>query len=107
MAHYLIQVAYTPEAWATMSKNPQDREALVRPAVEGLGGTVRDFFYSFGEYDVICVAEFPSNVDAASFAIGVGGAGAVKAFKTTPLLSTEEGMEAMRRSGSVAYTPPG
>ena len=37
MPHYLLQVAYTPEAWATMVKNPQNREDAVRPAVEKLG----------------------------------------------------------------------
>ena len=33
MPHYLLQVAYTPEAWAMMSKNPQNRLEAVRPAV--------------------------------------------------------------------------
>ncbi|TML57805.1 MAG: GYD domain-containing protein, partial [Actinobacteria bacterium] len=31
MPHYLLQVAYTPEAWANMVKNPQNREDAVSP----------------------------------------------------------------------------
>ena len=107
MPHYLIQVAYTPEAWATMSKNPQDRGQLVRPAVEALGGTLEQFYMSFGEYDVHAIAQFPSNVDAAAFAISAAAGGAVRTFRTTPLFESEEAVEAMRRSGTSPYNPPG
>jgi len=31
----------------------------------------------------------------------------VKAFKTTPLLSVEEGVEAMRKAQGAGYRPPG
>jgi hypothetical protein len=31
MAHYLVQLAYTPEAWAAQLKNPQSRVEIVRP----------------------------------------------------------------------------
>ena len=30
----------------------------------------------------------------------------IKAIKTTPLLTTEEGMEAMRKAGAAGYRPP-
>ncbi|MFL6243062.1 MAG: GYD domain-containing protein, partial [Acidimicrobiia bacterium] len=53
MPYYLVQTGYTPEAWATMIKNPQDRIAAVRPAVESVGGTIDEGFLSFGEYDLV------------------------------------------------------
>ena len=65
MPHYLLQVAYTPEAWATMVKNPQNREDAVRPAVEKLGGRFESFYLAFGDYDVVAVCEFPDNASAA------------------------------------------
>jgi len=40
MASYMIQVSYTPEAWATLVKTPQNRLEAVRPAIERLGGRV-------------------------------------------------------------------
>ena len=49
MPHYLMQVAYTPEAWATLSKNPQNRLEAVRPVVEDLGGKMEAGYLSFGE----------------------------------------------------------
>lgn len=107
MPHYLVQVAYTPEAWATMSKNPQSRIDAVRPAVEDLGGKIETGYLSFGEYDLIVIAEFPGNTEAAAFAIVASAGGAVKSYKTTPLLTAEEGVEAMQRSTRSGYEPPG
>ena len=55
-----------------------------------------------GEY-----VELPDNTDAAAFAMAVYAGGAVKAFKTTPLLSVEEGVEAMRKAQGAGYRRPG
>ena len=49
MAHYLLQGAYTPEAWAAMLKNPQDRSQAVEGAIHALGGTMERFWLSFGD----------------------------------------------------------
>jgi uncharacterized protein with GYD domain len=107
MPHYLMQVSYTPEAWATLSKNPQNRLEAVRPAVEDLGGKIETGYLSFGEYDLVVIVEFPSNTEAAAFAIVASAGGAVRAFKTTPLLTANEGVEAMARSSGSGYEPPG
>ena len=40
MPSYLLELAYTPEAWSSLVQNPQDRIEAVRPAIEGLGGRV-------------------------------------------------------------------
>jgi uncharacterized protein with GYD domain len=77
----------------------------VQLAVKQLGGTVHSTWLAFGEYDVISILELPDNVRAAiSMAISAGGA--VKAIKTTPLMTWEEGVEAMREAAQAAYQPP-
>ena len=54
------------------------------------------------------VAETPSPFGRSNeAAIAVCAGGAVKAFKTTPLLSPEEGLEALKKAGSAGYRPPG
>jgi len=103
MPYFLIQVGYTPEAWTAMVKNPQDRTAAVAPAIEKLGGRMERFWLSFGEYDLIGVVEMPNNVSAAAFAIAIGAGGACRTFKTTPLLTTEEGIEAMKQAATCGY----
>lgn len=106
MPHYLIQVAYTPDAWAAMVDNPQNRQEMVRPAVEALGGRFDHCWLSFGDYDLVGIVELPENVDAAAFAVGVTAKGACKALKTTPLLTMDEGVEAMRKAQKLTYKPP-
>ena len=107
MAYYLIQVAYTPEAWAAQIKNPQNRIEAVRPVVERLGGSFEGVWYAFGEYDIVGICKMPDNVSAAAFSLAATAGGAVKAFKTTPLMTTEEGLEAMKKAGAAGYRPPG
>ena len=46
-------------------------------------------------------------VSAASFSLAASAGGAVKAIKTTPLLTLGEGIEAMTNAGASPYRPPG
>ncbi|MBV9302069.1 MAG: GYD domain-containing protein [Acidobacteriaceae bacterium] len=105
MASYLIQVSYTPEAWASLVKNPHDRAEVVGTAVQKLGGRIERFWMSFGEYDVVGVAELPNNVAAAAFAMAVAAGGACRNVKTTPLLTTQEGLEALKQAATSGYKP--
>ena len=57
--------------------------------------------------NIVGVVEMPANIDAAAFAMAVAAGGAAKAFKTTPLLSVEEGVEAMRKAQGARYRRPG
>lgn len=105
MAFYLLQVAYTPEAWAALVNNPQDRSKAVQGAIEKLGGRIERFWLSFGEYDVVGIVEMPDSVSAAAFSMAVSAGGASKAVKTTPLLTTQEGMDAMKKAAGCGYQP--
>jgi len=106
MAYYLVQAAYTAEAWAGMIKNPQNRQEAVRPVIERLGGRIEGFWLAFGEYDAIGIIQMPDNASAAAFSLAASAGGAVKAVKTTPLMTVEEGMEAMRKAAGAGYRPP-
>jgi uncharacterized protein with GYD domain len=108
MAHYLVQLAYTPEAWAAQLKNPQNRVEAVRPALEKVGARFEAAYLAFGKYDIVFIMEAPDNVSAAAISLAITAGGAVKAYETTPLMTPEEGIEAMRKGAEVAaaYRPP-
>lgn len=106
MAHYLLQVAYTSEAWANMVKNPQDRIGIVSKAAEKLGGKVEGGWLSFGDYDTVAILNMPDDITAAAFSMAAAAGGACKSLKTTPLLSPEEGIEAAKKAAKAGYTPP-
>ncbi|HEY5640321.1 MAG TPA: GYD domain-containing protein, partial [Dehalococcoidia bacterium] len=61
---------------------------------------------SFGEYDVILIAEMPNNEAAAGLAMSAAAGGAIKAVKTTPLMTVQEGLEAMRKADKASYQRP-
>ena len=105
MTHYLCQVSYTPEGWAALLRKPVNRVEAVRPAVEKLGGTIEGAWFAFGESDLILILDMPDNISAASFAIAAAGGGAVKSYKTTPLLGIEDGIEALKRGAKSGYKP--
>ena len=105
MSHYLVQAAYTSEAFQSLIKNPQNRSDVIRAAVEHLGGKLVSGWASFGDYDTISIIDMPSSVDAAAIAIAVAAGGSCKAIKTTPLLTTEETIEAVKRAGTTGYKP--
>jgi uncharacterized protein with GYD domain len=106
MPYYLGQVAYTKEAIQHMDEHPQNRIEAVRPAYEELGVTIREAFLAFGDYDVVLLLEAPDNVHMAALILAVTAGGAVGHYKITPLMTWEEGVEAMRMAGGSSYTPP-
>ena len=105
MPSYLVQVAYTSEATAALMKKPQDRSTVVAKAVEKLGGSIKGAWLCFGDYDTVVVVDMPDNVSAAAFALAIGAGGSCKSVKTTPLLSVEEGIAAMKKAGGSGYKP--
>lgn len=106
MAYYLIQVSYTQEAWAAMVHNPQSRRDAIKPVIEKLGGSIVGSWFSFGDYDGVAILEMPDDVSAAAFSHACSAAGAVKAFKTTPLMTNEQAIDAMTKAAQSGYQPP-
>ena len=107
MPMYLTRFSYTPEAWARMIKNPEDRRAAARQYIESVGGTLHGFWYAFGDNDGYNLWEAPDNVSMAAIVIAIGAGGALKSCDTTVLLTVEETLAALKKASSVAYRPPG
>ncbi len=105
MPHYLHQVAYSTEGWGAVIAQPQNRLEIVRSAIEKLGGRLVHGWFAFGDYDVVAITEMPDNVSAAALAIAFAGGGACKSVHTTPLMSQEEALQAMKRAGESGYRP--
>jgi uncharacterized protein with GYD domain len=105
MPLFLTQVAYTQEAWQALIHNPQNRIDAIRPAIEKLGGKVISGYFAFGDYDIVAMLELPDNVAAAAIAIAFAAGGACKSVKTTPLLTTAEGIDALKKAAGTGYKP--
>ena len=108
MAQFLFQVAYTSDSWATQVREHGNVLERIQPLLDGCRGSVTGCFYAFGEYDLILLADFPSDEEAAAFSLAATAGGSLKSIKTTPLLSVDQGITAIERADEVgrSYRPP-
>jgi uncharacterized protein with GYD domain len=105
MALYLHQLAYTPESWAAQVKSPANRvENVARAAVESVGGKLIGGWLCFGEYDAVFIFDLPNEESMAGLAIAVAAGGAIKASKTTLLMTAAQGIEALKKAATVGKT---
>jgi uncharacterized protein with GYD domain len=107
MSFYLTRFSYTPETWAKLVKNPEDRRTAATEYIESVGGKLHGFWYAFGEHDGYTLWEAPDNVAMAATAIAIGSGGALTSLQTTALLTVEETIAALEKAGSISYRPPG
>ena len=107
MPAYLMRFSYTPETWARLIQNPEDRRDAARDYLEQVGGTLQGFWYGFGEYDGYAILEAPDNVSAAGAVLAIAAGGALSSVETTVLMTVEETLEALAKSKSIGYRRPG
>ncbi len=107
MPMYLTRFSYTPETWARLIKNPEDRRAAAQAYIESVGGRLHGFWYAFGEHDGYNLWEAPDDVSMAAVVVAIGAGGALSSFETTVLLTVEETLAALDKARSVQYRPPG
>jgi uncharacterized protein with GYD domain len=107
MPVYLSSFSYTPETWARMIANPEDRRKAAQSYIESVGGKLHGFWYAFGPHDGYTLWEAPDNVSMAAVALAIGGGGALASLQTTVLLTVEETLDALRQAKKVSYRAPG
>ena len=106
MPLYMLQFAYTSNAWAALAKNPENRAEAISTLAQKVGGRLVDVYYCFGEYDGVVLAELPNDTAATALVIAAVAPGHVKSTRTTRLMTVNEALDAMKQAGSVAYPAP-
>jgi uncharacterized protein with GYD domain len=95
------QWSYKSEQIKQMLLEKTDRSEVVRVAIEAFGGTLCSFYYCFGKYDGVAIAEFPDSESALASVLAISAQGRINFVHTTPLFSAEEGLKAMLNAGDV------
>jgi uncharacterized protein with GYD domain len=103
----MIQFSYTKEAAAAMVRKPEDRSKAIGALAEEMGGRVLDFYFAFGDYDGVLIADLPDNTVALATVMAAVSPGHVAAIKTTVLLTPAEAVAAMEKAAGVSYKGPG
>ena len=107
MAVYLMRFSYTPETWAKLIQNPEDRRDAARSYIEQVGGKLHGFWYGFGEYDGYSILEAPDNVSMAAVVLAITSGGALASVETTPLMTVDDTLAALAKSKGISYRRPG
>ena len=105
MPRYLIEGNYTDEGTKGLLKEGgSSRRDTVTKLIQGMGGTVESFYYTFGHRDVIVIYSVPDDSSAMALSLAVNQSGKVR-ITTHPLLSVEDVDQAAKKT--VGYRPPG
>jgi uncharacterized protein with GYD domain len=107
MPLYLSKFSYTPETWAKLIGNPEDRRKAAKSYIESVGGKLHGFWYAFGSHDGYNLWEAPDNVSMAAVTLAITGGGALSTLETTVLLTVEETIDALGKAKTIAYRAPG
>ncbi len=109
MAFYLVRAKVARDFMKALVERPEDRLVATTRLLQGIGGRLHYYFFCFGEYDIVLVYELPDNISSASLSMVLTSMGTVTEVETTPLLTMEEAITAMRRAGDTVgiYQPPG
>lgn len=88
MPTYVTLWNYTEDGIEDVEDSP-DRVEAGKEIVESLGGEVHDVFVTFGQYDMVTVAEFPDDEAAAKAQLRIASGGNVSS-ETLPAFTEGE-----------------
>lgn len=109
MAFYLARAKLSQQFMNALVERPEDRFVKTTKLLKSIGGRLHYYFFTFGQYDIVLIYELPDNIAAASLSMVLSAAGTVTEVETTPLLTMEEAIDAMRAASDTVgvYQPPG
>jgi uncharacterized protein with GYD domain len=101
MGHYLIEVGYSAQSWNTQIDTEANVIDRITPALKACGAKLECMYYAFGERDLVGIIDFKTAEDAAAFALAIGASGALTMYRTTPLLTVDQGIKSMHKAKEV------
>jgi len=105
MAKFMMEARYNADGTKGLLKEGgSSRRAVVKKAVEELGGKLEAFYFAFGDADAVVICEVPDVVSALAVSLAVNASGQVQ-VKTTPLITPEDVDAASHKA--VQYRAPG
>jgi uncharacterized protein with GYD domain len=97
MTTYVSLINWTEQGIKNFRETTQRAEDFSR-LVEGSGGRVRELLWTVGEYDLVCIAEFPDDEAGVAALLRVGSAGNIRS-STLRAFNAEEMAGIIRRTG--------
>ncbi len=87
MPKFMFKISYTEAGFQGIIKDGgTQRREMVETAINSLNGWLEAFYFSFGDTDMIVIAELPDNVSAAAFSLFASSTGST-VVRTTVLIT--------------------
>jgi len=102
MPIFITQGRYTREAVKGMIVKPEDRADAVGRLISKAGGRLVGHYFTFGEYDFLCIAEAPSETQMAAALLAAASSGGVTDLRTTLAMTSVEAKGAFAAASDLA-----
>ena len=106
MPIYMTKNSYSAEAMSHIINSADGRKEKIANHIEQAGGRLIDYYFSFGEFDGVCIYETPDSESALSVLAAIKAMGFVNKMETTELFSTEDAAEAFKKAKGIEISPP-
>jgi len=103
---YMLQFAYTSQAWAALAEHPADRSEDIAKVAKKVGAKFVSLYYTMGEYDGVAIVEAPDDGTAMALSIAATAPGHLRMGKTTRLFTPAEGVAAMKKAHGAGFKGP-
>ena len=109
MSLYVTRGNYSAATLNAMMAKPEDRAEAIGKLLTAVGGKLHSFYFTFGEYDFLLIAEAPTEKDVMAALITAGSSGAVTNLNTTLAVNSADMKAAFAKAAAVAaqYRPGG
>ena len=96
MATYVSLIHWTEQGIQNFAETTQRAQEFTR-LVEGNGGTIRELLWTLGDYDLICIADFPDEATGVAVLLQVGALGNIRS-STMSAFTADQMTDIIRRS---------
>ena len=77
MPTYIMLAKWTDQGIGNIKESPQRLDAA-KKGIEAAGGKMIEFYLTMGRYDMVAIAEFPSDEVATGFLLTLGRGGSLR-----------------------------
>lgn len=88
MSTYISLINYTQEGITAVKDSPK-RLSVVKRLAKKMGGKVKHFYLTIGDYDLVVIYEMPDETTMAKFLLTVGSVGAIRTKTLTAFPEAE------------------
>lgn len=87
-----------------MIVEPEDRSEAVARLFAKAGGRLLGYYLAFGDYEFLCIAEAPSDTQAAAVLLTAAGSGGLTGLRTMVAMTSVEAKGAFATASELAPT---